>query len=684
MPHENQDNRKLAAIMFTDMVGYSALMQKSEAHALELLDEHQKILRPLFQPFHGIEVSTIGDAFLVEFETASDSVQCAIEIQKALRTRNSAVPEHDRIQVRIGIHLGEIVHTGDTILGDGVNIAARIYPLAPPEGICISEDIMRLIKNKLELPLHKLEKTQLKNIELPVEIYSVGLPWLLKSGEPEKKGLPPITPATLKTRKIFWSLSTVAILAVLAVTYFLLVPSHPTGPNSKTIAVLPFTNMSGNAEEEYFSDGITDDILTQLCKIADLNVISRTTMMHYKGSKKTLREIGEELHAGVILEGSVRRDGNNIRITGQLIDATTDRHLWAESYDREMKSVFAIQSEIAQKIAEALQAKLSPVEKERLAKPMIANTEAYKLLLQGKYLANRAGRDDFAKAVEFYMQALTLEPNNARVWAALVYAYGAQADNGYINTEEGFAKARQAAENALRLDDKLAEAHWQIGWIKHRKDWDWMGADAEYQTALSLEPGNAALIVDIAWLRATLGKLDEAIMLVRKSIILDPVSSGIYHSLAVLLMRANQLDEAKEAATKALELNPQRPVTRTILGLVYLLQGKAENAIAEIQKEPEEAARLYGSAMAYHKVGRAAEADAALKLLIQKYQKSWTYQIAQVYAYYRDADRAFDWLDRAYATRDAGLPAIKGDSFLRNLAHDPRYALFLKKMNLPL
>jgi adenylate cyclase len=682
--NQSLPSRRLTAIMFTDMVGYSMLTQKSEALALNLLAEHSEILRPIFPRHSGIEIKTIGDAFLVEFGSALNAVECAVEIQEALRRRNEKHSEAEPIRIRIGIHIGDVIHSGGDILGDGVNIAARIYPMAQPEGICISEDVAHLVENTLEFPLHKLERQKLKNIERQMDVYSIGLPWLPRQAVWEKTcDLPSAHPTVPKKRKVLWTLSAVFLLALFTGLYFFMLSPRPSGPNSKTIAVLPFTNMNGNTEEDFFSDGITDDILTQLCKIADLNVISRTTMIRYKGSKKSLREIGQELHAGVVLEGSVRRTGSRIRISSQLIDAVNDRHIWAATYDRELRDVFEIQSEIAQKIVATLQAKLSSAEKKRLEKPTVSNTEAYNLLLKGRYFFNRRDRENIAKAIALYKQALFIDSNDARVWASLSAAYITQAGRTYIDTDEGYKKARQAAEKALLLDDQLASGHGAMGWIKRTYEWDWTGADAEYQKALTLEPGNAGTNSGMASLSAALGRFDEAISLTRKAITLDPVSVGSYANLGLWYLHVNRLEEAAGAYRNALELNPQFPVAHAYLGLVYLLQGKADTATLEIQKEAEEIWRLFGLAISLYD-GQRAESDAALQELIKKDQTNSAYQIAEIYAHRGSADKAFIWLERAYTQRDGGLATIKGDPFLKNIERDPRYAAFMKKMKLPL
>lgn len=485
-------------------------------------------------------------------------------------------------------------------------------------------------------------------------------------------------------RKLLWKIVIVILLLVAFSTYVILQKSTSKETNNKKIAVLPFININNDPADEYFSDGIMEDILTQLVKIGDLKVISRTTMMSYKNSNKTLREISQELDADIVLEGSVRRDAKQLRISAQLIDASTDEHLWAETYDNELKEVLTIQSEIAQKIAEALHTKLSPAEKDRLMAPAILNVEAYNFILKGSYYLGQGSREDVEKAIDQIKQALSLEGNNARAWAQLATAFARQADLGAVSTEEGYSKARLAAEKALELDDQLAQGYTIMGWIKRSFDWDWVGAEAECRKALELAPGDVTVIRNMANLEKSLGRFDQAITLMRKASELDPKKVPIYTSLGLMSMYANRLEEAATAYKKAIELNPQYPPAHTFLGLVYLLQGKSDKAIAEIQHESDEGWRLYGLAQAYYGAKRMAQADGALNSLVSIYGSESAYQVAEVYAYRGEIDSTFEWLEKAYAFRDGGLSELKGDPFMKNIESDQRYVAFLKKMKLPL
>jgi len=484
-------------------------------------------------------------------------------------------------------------------------------------------------------------------------------------------------------KRVLVGVGALLIFAV-AITIILMTLSPVPERNRKSVAVLPFLNLTENKEDDYFSEGITDDILTQLYKIGDLKVTSRTTMNQYKETNKSIREIGSELNADAVLEGSIRRDGNRVRIVAQLIDVRNDDHLWAENYDREMNDVFAVQTEIAQEIAGALQVKLTASERSRLMVPAASNLEAYNLILQGGYHFTRGTRQDVDQSIVKFKQALSIDPNNARAWAQLATSYARQADIGALNTEDGYSKARDAAENALALDDQLAQAHTIMGWIKRSYDWDWEGAEAECRKALELAPGDVTVIRNMANMEKSLGRFDEAIRLIKKAADLDPKRVPIYTSLGLFSMYAGRLEEAAGAYQRAIDLNPEYPIAHTFLGLVYLLQGNGDKAIIEIQHESDEGWRLYGLAQAYYGANRQAEADTSLGALARKYGSESGYQMAEVYAYRGEADRAFEWLERAYSSRDGGLSEIKGDPFMKKIEGDRRYVEFIKKMKLPL
>jgi eukaryotic-like serine/threonine-protein kinase len=449
-----------------------------------------------------------------------------------------------------------------------------------------------------------------------------------------------------------------------------------------SIAVLPFVNMSGEQENEYFSDGLSEELLNVLARIPELRVAARTSSFQFKGKTGDIASIGKQLNVGTILEGSVRKAGSRVRITAQLVKVADGFHLWSETYDRELTDIFAVQDDIARSVSSALKVRLLRNEAPSAAPG--GNAEAYNLYLQGKYFLDRQNREDLEKAISYYEQALKLEPGSARAWAGLARAHSQQAGRADIPADEGYRKARQEVEKALQLDPNLAEAHAALGRMRRAYDWDWSGADASYKRALVLEPGNAEVVREAANLAATLGRFEDAIRLNRRSIELDPLSVGAYHSLGVNSLYAGRLDEAEATLRKALELNPESSREHTLIGRVHLMRSKPEAALQEMEHETEPFWRRYGLALAYHALGRKKEADATLGELLEKDTEGAAYQIAEVYAFRGEADKAFAWLERAYAQRDAGLAQMKGDPLLKNLEADPRYTAFLKKMRLPL
>lgn len=487
-----------------------------------------------------------------------------------------------------------------------------------------------------------------------------------------------------KQSKVAWIVAAFMMVLAAMSIYIFYPKSAPTAANSKAIAVLPFTNLSDSKEDEYFADGIQEDLITQLSKIADLKVISRTSVMQYKGTNKNVRDIGKDLDVGAVLEGSVRRAGNQVRIVAQLIDAHNEGHLWADTYDREYKQIFAIQSEIAQKIASSLQAKLSVSEKKRLANPTTTNVEAYNAYLQGRYFVELRTAEAYDKAIGYFERAMKIDPKYARAWAGLAMAHSGKADDGYVAVEEGYAKARKEIEKALELDPNLAEAHAVLGKMKMYYDRDWSGAEASLNRALDLEPGNSTAMHNEARLTANLGRFDEAMALERRAIVLDPLSAGAYMRLSSITFYIGRLDEAEGSIRKALELNSQFPQAHEFLGEIYLAQSRIEPALVEMQKEADSEWRLYGLALVYHAMRKNNEADSVVTELIKGYQGVSAYQIAAIFANRGDSDKAFEWLERAYKQRDAGLVSMKVDQLLGNIKKDTRYVEFMKKMKLPL
>jgi serine/threonine protein kinase/tetratricopeptide (TPR) repeat protein len=467
-----------------------------------------------------------------------------------------------------------------------------------------------------------------------------------------------------------------------------------TSQNVPSIVVLPFVNRSHSEEDEYFSDGLADELLNVLAKIRGLRVAARTSAFHFKGKDTTIAEVGRALNVATVLEGSVRKVGNRVRISVQLVKVSDGYHIWSETYDRTMGDILEVQDEIAQSVVKELRTALLGKEPDSnasgQAKADVAkavrgrgqNAEAHRLYLLGRHLIGRYSREDVAKGIEYLKEALELDPGYALAWAGLAGAYRLEADSGWTPVPMGYAQARESAKRALSLEPELAEGHAELGMIQRAYDRDWQGAEASYRRALDLAPGNATVLFGAGRLARALGRNEEAIGLFRRALDQDPLSSRAYINLGLAYETENRLAEAEEAYRRALEIAPQRIVTRSYLALILLNRGRSDEALAEAMREPFESYRLWALAIIHHAAGRLAESDEALRELTGKYAEDSAYQVAEVHAARGDRDAAFEWLDFAYARCDPGLSDLKVSPQTRSLHDDPRWVAFLEKMGL--
>jgi TolB-like protein/cytochrome c-type biogenesis protein CcmH/NrfG len=437
--------------------------------------------------------------------------------------------------------------------------------------------------------------------------------------------------------------------------------------------------MSPGKDQEYFSDGLAQELLHVLAKIEGLKVAARTSSFSFKGKDVDIETIAETLDVASVLEGSVRKSGNRVRITAQLVNAADGFHLWSETFDRELDDIFAVQDEIARSVVESLEVTLLGDAAE-LPRARQENTEAYTAYLQGRYFLKQGGGENLGKAIAYLREAVALDPGYALAWAWLGGAYGTQASAGYAPVEEGVAKAREMAQRALTLDEAEPQAWVSLAYIRMSYDWDWVGAEEAFRRALELEPGSSEALRGLGRLTKKLGRFDEAIELARRSLERDPLDAGGHRLLGDVFWLSGRLEEAEAPLKKALELRPEYGTARSHLGLVYLAQSKPEAALEEMERVSRPGQRLFGLALAYHSLDRQEEAEAALAQFVEG--QEWSYGIASVYAFRGEPDRAFEWLERAYAERESDVNWIKIDPNFRNLHDDPRWPVFLEKMGL--
>jgi len=481
--------------MFTDMVGSTALAQTNETEALRLRDEQEDLLRPLFAAHQGRAIKSIGDGFLVDFDSALHAIQCAIHIQERIHERNGrlgAVP----LYLRIGIHLGDVEVRGTDIFGDSVNVASRIEPLAEPGGICVTEPVFGQVRNKVPHRLEKLAPQSLKGIRYPVDIYRVVLPWKV---------------------------------------------GRESSPDIETtgLAVLPFTNISPDPNDAYFADGLTEELITVLSQFGGLRVIARTSVMPYRASAKGVAQIGAELRVSSILEGSVRKAGNRLRVTAQLIDVRSEGHVWAKAYDRELDDIFAVQSELARAVAEVLKVELRPSEETRLKTRPVVRPDSYLAYLRGQSHVNeaawRADEDTLRDAQKEFERAISLDPSNASAYSGLatvIHLLGSGWEGA--PRSDWVDGARRAVARAIELDPGLAQAHVSLGLIR-TGDYEYTSAEEEFKVGLAANPSDSFAHLWYANLLMDRGRPEEALLQFRLAEGADPYSRDALFGLVQLL-----------------------------------------------------------------------------------------------------------------------------------------------------
>jgi TolB-like protein/DNA-binding winged helix-turn-helix (wHTH) protein/Tfp pilus assembly protein PilF len=484
-----------------------------------------------------------------------------------------------------------------------------------------------------------------------------------------------------------------ALLSMLAVVMAVAITMHlrsarkkadALSANDPSIAVLPFVDMSPAKDQEYFSDGLAEQLINDLAKVSGLKVVGRSSAFQFRGKNEDLRDVGRKLGVANVLEGSVRNEGNHVRITAELIKADDGFQLWSQTYDREINDIFAVQDEIALAATETLQLKLLGGNGQPIASASRStNPEAYQAYLEAKYFIGRgASKEDLDKALAYTDTAIKFDESYAPAWALRASVQNVMATVSLTAVTEGFRSARDDAERAIALDPASGSAYLALARTQVFYDWDWDAAKTSLAKAAALEPSNAEVFQIHSRLSALLGNLDEAVKLGEQAVALDPLDTISRLQLGYVLYVASRYDQAQAELQKSLDLNPQAAFVHVTLGKILIAEAKPQQALAEMEKEPNDWERLTALALVYHALGREQDSNAALTQLIAKHDTDSAYQIAEAYAFREQSDKSFEWLERAYKQRDAGLPEIKTDPLSKTLCHDPRYTELLKKLHM--
>jgi adenylate cyclase len=572
--------RKLAAILSADVEGYSRLMGDDEAATVRTITEYRATIAAAVARRGGRVVDDPGDNVLAEFSSVVDAVQCAAEIQEELRRRNAALPDSRRMQFRMGINLGDVIHEGPRLYGDGVNIAARLEGLAQGGGICLSGAAYDQVEGKLPFGYDFLGEHPVKNIARPVRVYR------LRLDVPASRARSP-APRRGDRRRPLAVAGAIALLVVTgagawAAWRWLRAPA-PSGlalPDKPSIAVLPFANLSHDPAQEYFSDGVTEDLITGLSKVSGLFVIARNSAFTYKGKPMKVGDVARDLGVRYVLEGSIQRAGSRVRITAQLIDAATGYHLWAERYDREVRDIFALQDEVTQQIVRALAVKLTEGEQGRIARAPTGNLEAYDLVLRGRDEHRRTTRESNAEARRLFVKALDLDPAYARAYVGLSWAHLQSWQLLWSSGPEGLERAQELAERAIALDDSLANGHSLLAQIYlWRKEHD--RAIARADRAVALAPNDADGYETLAEVLAWAGRPEDSLRVIRQAMRLNPHYPFFYlWTLGHASYMTRQTDAAVDAFRRIVQENPNFLPAHAYRAALFAEMGRDEEARA--------------------------------------------------------------------------------------------------------
>jgi len=696
---------EIGHVLFIDIVGYSQLLINKQSEQLDIL---RKIVRGTEQ-FRAAEAEgklfrlPTGDGAALVFRTTPEApVLCALEISKELK-------KHPELRVRMGIHSGPVNAVTDlneqsNIAGAGINIAQRIMDCGDAGHILLSKHVAEDLEHYLRWKpyLHDLGECEVKHgIRVSVvNLYTddTGNPALPEKFESAQQKLTEAEPKLGKPMLLAIGIGGLLVIAIFVSRFVPGVlrsneeakraPAEALAIPAKSIAVLPFGNLSRDPDNAYFVEGIQDEILTRLSKIADLKVISRTSTQKYKSAPDNLRDVARELGVANILEGSVQKSNDQVRVNVQLINALTDAHLWADTYDRKLTDIFAVESEIAKTIAETLQAKLSGLEKTAMSKKPTANQEAYELYLKGRFFWNKRTGDDLRKSIEYLKEAIAKDPGYALAYAGLADSYGLLRFYGGASPAESIVPATAAAKKALELDDSLAEPHASLGLIA-TEELDVHRGVEELERAIQLNPNYATAHHWLALAFTALGQSDRSIAETKRALELDPLSMVINADLSIAYLYARRYDEAEAQASKTLEIDPRSFLAHYYLGMALQLKGRLEEAIPEFQKAVELNHDPYCISMLAQGYARNGQTDEARKLLAQLNEMAKSaevpeYAFALIYTSLGDKDHAIAALEHGFAGGNKSyLFLLPGDPLLDDLRGDPRFEALVQKVVAP-
>jgi adenylate cyclase len=642
-------SRQLTAIMFADIAGYTAMMQEDEALALQLRYKLQKELENEVAAHNGRILEFKGDGALCCFASTSEAVRAALGLQ--LKMQN-----HPVVPLRIGMHTGDVMVAENTIYGDGVNIASRLESFATSGSIFISGKVYDDIKNQKDILTISLGKYLLKNVKEEIEIFAVSNPGIII---PDKDHLEGKGEKVSDNREL-----------------------------KKSIIVLPFVNMSNDPEQEYFSDGLTEELISKLSRLKNMRVVSRTTSMQYKGTTKDIKTIVRENGVHYIIEGSVRKYGSNLKIAAQFIDAKNDTHLWAETYRGTVEDIFDIQEQVSEKIIEALRIQLTREEQNVLLKRYTDNTEAYQHYLKGRFLWRKRNEDDLKSAIVHFEKALEKDSNYALAWAGLADTYSVMGEYTNISRRILFPKQMAAINKALEIDNRLGEAHISLAISLMLNEWDWINAEKEFKLGIELSPNYATGHHWYAELLLFTGRTKETFREIALAVELEPVSLGILKDKGIFHYYVGQYEQALSMGLMVLELDNSFTPAYRLLSLTYLGMGMFDEAIAENQHWGERTGNKVKTDIAlaeiYAVAGRKEEAEKIVTEVEAGKELSANdcRGIALVYVALGKNDVAIKWLEKSYENHEESLCSIKVDIKWKPLHADPRFNALLKKIGL--